>query len=200
MIQYEGMKSEESKREGFGQLPVGAYVGICLDAKVEGLAPDQSLVLAMDVDEGEYKEFYMKKYLAAKDAGSKYGEVKFKGTYRLRIPNPDNKKAQYPESDVRRMNDMIFKFEYNNPGFHFDNDETKLKGLKIGFSTQEDTYNGNTFTRISRLEKIDAIKAGEVKPMSPKKRSHDISALPPSQVPVDPQSGMPVINTVELPF
>ena len=35
MIQYEGMKAEESKSEGFGQLPVGAYVGVCLDARVE---------------------------------------------------------------------------------------------------------------------------------------------------------------------
>ena len=200
MIQYEGMKAEESKSEGFGQLPVGAYVGVCLDARVEGLAPDQSLILALDVDEGEYKEFYMKKYLAAKNAGSKYGEVKFKGTYRLRIPNPDNKNAQYPDGDVRRMNDMIFKFENCNPGFHWDMDETKLKGLKVGFSTQEDSYNGNTFTRIGRLEKISAVKAGEVRPMQPRKRDQDPMALPPSQTPIDHQSGMPVINTVELPF
>ena len=203
MIQYEGMQAEENKSEGFEQLPVGAYIGICLDAKIEGLAPDQTLVLAMDVDEGPYKDYFTKRLAHDQQSGSKY-EVKFKGTYRLRIPNPKNTKAQYPETDKRRMNDMIFKFEDNNPSFHWNGDETLLRGLKIGFSMQEDEYNGNKFTRIGRLEKISAIKAGEVNPMPPRKRNDQNnlapSPLPPSQTPVDPQSGMPIINTTELPF
>lgn len=205
MIRYDGMKAEESKNESLGQLPVGAYVGYCVSAKIDGKAPDQSLVLALDVLEGPFKDFYHKKYNAAKESGSKFGDPKFKGTYRLRIPNPDNTNALYPELDKRTMNDMIWRFEKSNPGFHWDGDENKLRGLSIGFSTQEDSYNGNTFTRIGRLESVDAVKEGKVQPMAPRKRknagaSADPMSLPPSQVPTDPISGLPIVEDEQLPF
>lgn len=207
MIQYEGMKAEESKSTDFGQLPVGAYVGKVISAKIDGFAPDQSLVLALDVIEGEYTGFYMNKYNASKKAGSKYGEIKYKGTYRLRIPNPQNKNAMYPESDVSRMNDMIFRFEKSNPGFHWDCDEKKLAGLIVGFRTQEDEYNGNTFTRIGGLATADDVRQGLVKGMSPRKRQATQDPMMPTvptpspiPAPVDSQTGMPVVDTDELPF
>ena len=206
MIKYEGMKAEESSGgNNMGQLPVGAYVGYCSGARIDGKAPDQSLILALDVLEGKYKDFYHKKFNAAKESGSKYGDPKYKGTFRLRIPNPDNPNAQYPELDKRQMNDMIFRFEQSNPGFHWDGDENKLRGLSIGFSTQEDSYNGNTFTRIGRLESVDAVKAGTVTPMRPRRRKGadagtDPMSLPPSQVPTDPISGLPIVEDEPLPF
>jgi len=201
MINYAGMKSEENSGSDFGQLPVGAYLGYVIDAKVEGLKPDQSLVLAIDVAEGEYKDFFMNKLAAQKKAGSQY-EVKYKGTYRLRIPNPDNKKAMYPQTDLKRMNDMIFRFEKSNPGFHWDGDEQKLKGLQVGFSMQEDEYNGNTFTRIGRLDTYQDVQAGLVKAMKPRKRSGDAndSAFLPPMPAADPQTGFTPVELDSLPF
>jgi hypothetical protein len=204
MIQYEGMKAEESRGESYEQLPVGAYIGVCLDAKIEGVPPQQFLKLALDVDDpnSPYNGYYAKRLAHDQQSGSKY-EVKFKGTFSLRVPYQQN---QYPETDMRRMNDMIAKFENSNLGFHFDGQELKLKGLKIGFSTQEDEYNGSTFTRIGRLENVDDVQAGTVNPMPKRKRNENQNSasaampLPPSQTPVDPVSGMPVVNTVELPF
>jgi hypothetical protein len=201
MIQYEGMKAEESRGEAYEQLPVGAYIGVCLDAKIEGVPPQQFLKLAIDVDDpnNPYNGYYAKRLAHDQQQGSKY-EVKFKGTFSLRVPDPKNK---WPETDMRRMNDMIAKFENSNPGFHFDGQELKLKGLKIGFSTQEDEYNGSTFTRIGRLENIEDVKAGNVNPMQKRKRNESQSSsmpLPPSQTPVDPVSGMPIVQTTELPF
>ena len=147
---------------------------------------------------------------ASKKAGSQFGEAKYKGTYRLRIPNPQNPNAQYPESDVSRMNDMIFRFEKSNPGFHWDCDEKKLPGLIVGFRTQEDEYNGNVFTRIGSLATADDVRQGLVKGMSPRRRQVQQDPLmptmptipTPSQIPkpVDSQTGMPVVDTDELPF
>lgn len=207
MINFAGMKAEESKSADFGQLPVGSYVGKCLKAEVTGSAPDQSLVLYLDVTEGEFANFFMNKFTAQKSSGSQY-EVTYKGTYRLRIPNPDNKNAQYPETDLRRFNDMIAKFQNNNGGIQLFGqngfDEQKLKGLAIGFSTQEDSYNGNSFTRIGRLENVDEVRGGTVRIMQPRKRN-DASqtgtvapAVP--QPAVDQQSGFFAVETEELPF
>ena len=198
MINYAGMKAEESKSDSFGQLPVGAYVGKVLSAKIDGFAPDQSLVLALDVVEGEYTGFYMNKYNASKKAGSKYGEIKYKGTYRLRIPNPDNKKAQYPESDQRRFNDMIARFGNSNPNteFYSENgfDETLLKGKLIGISVAEDEYNGATFTKPVRFENVDDVRQGLVKPI-------ERNAPDPTPAPmVDQRSQMQIVNTEQLPW
>lgn len=195
MIHYEGMKAEESKGNSFGQLPAGPYVAVVLGVKIDGLSPDQSLVLQLDVAEGEYKDFFVKKYMSAKESGSKYGEPKFKGIYRLRIPNPNNKNAAYPESDLRRFNDMIYRFEKSNPGFHWDGDENKLKGLTVGINMQEDNYNGNTFTRIGRLETAQDVHAGLVRAMAPRKRQET-----PATSAIDAQTGMGVVEDVTLPF
>lgn len=202
MIKYDGMKAEESTgNNSMGQLPVGAYVGYCSGAKIEGKAPDQSLILALDVGEGEHKDFFHKKYNAAKESGSKFGDPKYKGTFRLRIPNPENPNALYPELDKRQMNDMIFRFEQSNPGFHWDGDENKLRGLFIGFSTQEDSYNGNTFTRIGRLENVDAVRAGNVTPMRPRKRKNaESTGTEMPQLPTDPMSGLTVVSDETIPF
>ena len=100
MIQYEGMKAEENVSFG-GQLPAGAYVGKTLKVELVGQVPDQALILYLDVAEGECENFWMNKFLSAKAAGSKYGDVKFKGTYRLRIPNKNNKNDQDPSCFIQ---------------------------------------------------------------------------------------------------
>jgi len=196
MIRYEGMKSEEMKgSENMGQLPAGTYVAKVIDARIEGTEPDQQLAVYLDVSEGEYEGFFTKKYNAAKEAGSKYGEVKYKGVIRLRIPNEKNTKALYPESDIRKMNDMGFRFEKSNPGFRWEGDERKLIGLTVGINMQEDEYNGNVFTRIGRFEVAQDVRAGTVKPMQPRKRKETAPVAPP--VP-DPLGFAPV--DVETPF
>lgn len=198
MINYAGMKAEES-RSNYGQLPAGVYLCNVLDARIEGAAPDQQLAVYVDVAEGEYKDFFQNKFAAAKDSNSKYGDPKYKGIYRLRIPNENNRNAKYPESDIRRMNDMIFRFEKSNPGFHWDGDEKKLKRLKVGINVYDDEYNGNAFTRIGRLEIYDDVKNGLVKPMKPPKKQNGAPTM--ADVPVDQQTGLPVVEMDdELPF
>lgn len=192
MINYAGMKAEESKNDSFGQLDAGPYVGGIQNEKIEGVIPNQWLILRLDVIEGERTGYFTKRYQHDSQKGGMY-PAKYKGDYRLRIPHP-NSDSKYPESDIRRFNDMIFRVESSNPGYHWDGDETKLKGKVVGFSMQEDEYNGNTFTRIARLETANDVRNGLVKVMKPRKRQEQQAA------PLDVQTNFPIVETSELPF
>ena len=202
MIKYEGMRSEESKG-AVKTLPAGPYVAKVLNTSIIGKEPDQQLAVIIDIWEGEYAGWYMTRFKADKD---KFGdnpniEVKYKGVIRVRIPNPDNQNARYPESDIRRFNDMIWRFEKSNEeqGFHWDGDETKLKGLLVGISVQEDIYNGKPFTKPVRFETVDDVRQGKVKVMAPRQRGE--TAENPTNAPMmDQRSNMQIVDTEELPF
>ena len=197
MIRYEGMKSEESKG-AVKTLPAGPYVAKVLNTSIIGKEPDQQLAVVIDIWEGDYAGWYRTKFKADKEKGSNF-EIKYKGVIRIRIPNPDNTNARYPESDIRRFNDMIWRFEKSNDGFHWDGDETKLKGLLIGVSVQEDTYNGKPFTKPARFEIVDDVRQGKVKVMAPRQRE-EASENPTNAPMMDQRSGMQMVNTDELPF
>ena len=200
MIKFSGMKAEESGNKR-NQLPAGPYVCQVLDAQIEGAEPDQRLAVVFEIAEGPFKGWYMQKYRAQKERGSNY-EIKYKGVLRLRIPNPDNKNAQYPESDQRRFNDMIARFQNSNEGLELidDNgnfDERKLKGKMIGVSVQEDEYNGAMFTKPVRFENVEDVRNGLVSVMPPKgERQQDPTPAPM----MDQRSGMQVVNTEKLPW
>ena len=204
MIKYDGMKAEESKGN-LKNLPAGPYVAKVLKTEIKGEEPDQQLAVVIDIWEGQYAGWYMTKFKADQDRGGNF-EVKYKGVLRIRIPNPNNPNARYPESDLRRFNDMIWRFEKSNKDFHWDGDETKLKGLLIGISIQEDSYNGNTFTRPSRFEIVDDVRQGKVNVMPPRER-RDGNSTDPTMAPmaapapiVDQRSGYQQVQTEELPF
>jgi len=200
MIKYDGMKSEEYKGNGSKYLPAGPYVAQVLKVSIEGNAPDQRLAVCMDILEGEFAGWFMKKFKAMQAKQDNQYPVKFKGVLRLRIPNPANPNAQYPETDIRRFNDMIWKFERSNDGFHWDGDEQKLVGKVIGISMQEDTYNGAVFTKIVRFEVADDVREGKVAVMPPKGRDQDDQPDPTPAPIVDRKSGYQQVQTDELPF
>ena len=111
MKAFNGFKSEASNNKPKA-LPAGPYVAKILNVKVDGEEPDQTLVLRLDVAEGEYTDYFKDRYNREKE-NSKY-EPKYKGDFRLRIPNEANTKAMYPESDIRRFNDAIWRIEKSN--------------------------------------------------------------------------------------
>ncbi len=196
MIDYEGMKAEESKK-GFDPLPAGPYVGKIMNVKIDGTDPDQTLVIRLDVIEGEHAGYFTRRYQHDQEAGGQY-EVRYKGDYKLRIPNPRNTNARYPDSDKRRFNDLLWRVEKSNPGYHWDGDETKLKGKIIGFSMQDDEYNGAKFTRIARMEIADDVRKGLIKVMDPRPpRSSGAVEVPAAPAPAG--DGFTQVE-VELPF
>lgn len=176
MKAFEGFRSEKSGAVSFGQLPTGAYVGKITSVKVEGQEPDQTLAIAVDVTEGEHAGYFSQRLKHDQENSSGKYEVKYKGVYRLRIPNAANTRAMYPESDLKRFNDAIWRIESSNPGYHWDWNEKGLVGRAVGFSMQEDEYNGNTFTRIGRFEVVDDVRAGSVPAMKPRKPRASTSA------------------------
>ena len=133
MAKIPGFKSE-APAKGFPMLPKGAYVAGIKNVKIDGEAPDQQIVFRVDVIEGEQAGYFTKRYNHDKDNAQQY-EPKYKGDYKIRIPNEANTKSQYPESDIRRFNDMIYRIEQSNDGYHWDWNEKGLEGLLVGISS-----------------------------------------------------------------
>ena len=195
MKAFDGFRSEASGKS-YEQLPAGAYVAQIKDVRLDGQEPDQTLILRMDISEGPYAGYYLKRYQHdSQNEKSKY-PARYKGDFRLRIPNDNNGNAMYPESDKRKFNDAIFRIESSNPGYRWDWNETGLKGLTVGVSVRQGTYNGSQFTKMARLETADDVRNGLVKEMLPMAPRSDASYDPP----VDQQSGFAVVNTDDVPF
>ena len=195
MKAFDGFKSEASGK-AYPQLPPGAYVAKIKAVKIEGQEPDQTLILRLDISEGEYTDYYTKRYMHdTKNEKSMY-PAKYKGDFRIRIPNPDNKRAMYPESDLKRFNDAIYRIEKSNDVYHWDWNEDGLKGLTVGVSVRQGTYNGSGFTKIARLETADDVRKGLVKEMLPMAPRSDASYDPP----IDSQSGFQIVDDGTVPF
>ena len=195
MKPYKGYKSEPSGIKKIDPLPAGAYVAKVKAVKIDGQEPDQALIIRLDVCEGEYTGYFMQRYMQeSKRANGKY-EPRYRGDYRIRIPNDENTKAMYPESDERNFNNMTYRFESSNPGYHWDWNEQSLVGLVVGINMQQDEFNDVPFTRIGRLETADDVRKGLVKAMPPRKRKGDAY-----DGPIDQQSGYVQVNTEEIPF
>lgn len=192
MKPFSGFKSEDSSK--MAPLPAGAYVAVIKAVKIDGVDPDQTLILRMDVSEGEHAGYFMKRYKADSERGGRF-EPKYKGDFRLRIPNDANTRALYPESDRRRFNAAINRIERSNPGYTWDWNEQGLVGKTIGINMQAGTYNDIPFTKIGRLEVADDVRAGLVSPMEASAPRSDAY-----EPPVDQQTGFQQVTTEELPF
>ncbi len=134
-LDFEGVNPMTGESQ---QLPAGGYKCIIKSAKCEILQNGkEQLLLAVDIAEGEHKDFFTKKF---ED---------------LKVTNKD---AKYPNGGIFR----IFTEDYNtpgksspllagvktsieasNPGFKWDNDETKLKDKKIGVVFAGEEFEAN---------------------------------------------------------
>lgn len=133
---YNGFKSERNApRE---TLPAGGYVAKIMDATVINYDWGDVLKVDFDIAEGDHKGFF-----AADYRNNLSDDKKWRGTYRINIPDERN---QYFDSQRKSFNNFIACLEETNSGFHFDWDESKLKGKGIGvlFRNKEWEYNGST--------------------------------------------------------
>lgn len=170
----------------FEPLPAGAYVGKIYGAK----ADEQSLTIQVDVTEGEFAQYYHKRFDADKD--SSYGQ-KYKGVFRLWLPKGEGN----DEWSIRNFNSAIGAIELSNPGYHWDWNEAGLKGKAIGLSVREREWemNGNTgvTTEIGAFVPVEDVKAGKVKPM--KRR-----ALKGGSAANTANGGFMEVNVEDIPF
>jgi len=197
MAKINGFKSE-APTNAFPMLPAGAYVCGIKNVKIDGSEHDQQIVLRLDIIEGEHIGYFTKRYDHDSKNAGKY-DVKYKGDYRIQIPDAANTKRQHPEWDLKTLNNSIWAIEQSNPGFRWDGDTDSVgsfKGKIVGINVREGIYNGNTYTQIGRLEVVEDVRKGIVRPMKPKT---DGSSLPLEAPAADP-SGFTPIETEELPF
>lgn len=191
---YTGMKAE--KASGYSPLPAGGYVATIVNAKVESYSWGSVVVVAFDILEGDYKNFF-KKAFDQDDREDK----KWRGTYRLTVPDES---SQYFENNKRSFNNFIYALEDSNSGYHYDCDEKKLKGKKIGvlFRNKEWEMNGKTgwTTECGACTCVRDIREGNFKPLKDKPLKASNSTTQSTGASVNAIVDAPADSGDDLPF
>lgn len=118
-------------------LPAGGYKCYIKQAKIERWqnGNGESLVLCIDIKEGEYKDYYSKNF------NEQTSEKKWKGVARIGIPTDASSDGM-----KRAFKSFITALENSNKGFIFPWDKTEneqfkaLKDKLIGFVFGEEEY------------------------------------------------------------
>ncbi len=160
MKQIKGYENARVISGGFPQLPKGGYVAEILDCKEESKNGHSWLAISFDICEGEHKEHFKEQYKANTNENKKW-----RGTYNAFIPDES---SPYYEDNLNRFKTMITNIEESNSGFHWDWDESKLKGKRIGvvFGEKEfETSEGDviTITECRFIRSVESIRSGKFK-------------------------------------
>lgn len=166
MKQYAGF---EAKKAGGAReiLPAGGYICEIKTAKVEEYQGGKfsSLVMAIEVIEGDYKGFWKKDF-----DNNTNEDKKWRGRFAISIPKDDG--SEMDAWTKRTFNNFIWAVQESNPGYEWNWDEKTLKGKKIGilYREREWEYNGNTgwTTEAGGAISVDDCRNGKFKPLKPK--------------------------------
>ena len=132
MNRIENWDNVQPIRSGFQMLPPGAYKVRVVSAKEDiSKAGNEMLVLALDIVEGPYKNYFFKAFTNKKRI---YADAKWGCTY-YQLTDLD-------EASMGRYRGLISVFEECNEGFHWDFDETALKDKVAGCIFREEEYLG----------------------------------------------------------
>lgn len=144
------------------KLPAGGYEAKIINAKVvsyDGINGSyERLEIAVDITAGEYKDYYKQDF----DSNTR-DDKKWRGVARFYVPTDDgSEKDEYTKSVLKSVTDAL---EDSNKGYHWDWDETKLKGLKVGILVRDKEYEidgKHGFSpEIFRFTDINRIKEGK---------------------------------------
>lgn len=149
----------EAKKSGGAReiLPAGGYVAKILNAEEVSYDWGNVLLISFDILEGDYKDFFATDY-----KGQDREDKKWRGTYRLSEPKDDG--SEKDGWTKRTFGNAIWAIEESNPGYHWNWDETTMKGKIVGvlFRNREWEMNGNTgwTTECCALTSADDIRNG----------------------------------------
>lgn len=160
MQQLKGFEKAKVITGGVPQLPKGGYIAKVLDCKEESKNGYSWLAFSFDIAEGEHKGHFAEQYRANTNENKKW-----RGTYNAFIPDES---SQYYEENLNKFKTMIANIEESNSGYHWDWDESKLKGKVIGviFGEKEfETQNGDVIivTECRGIRSVDCIKNDKFK-------------------------------------
>lgn len=132
--------NRNNRRQTFQQLPKAAYVVRIMNAKIaKTQAGFEQLVIAFDIAEGEYKDFYKGQYDRNTNEDKKWPND---ATFRLSIPYD-----RCPDYIQTNWDSFFADLEDSNNGFVFGGDEKTLKGKLIGakMHIEQSEYRGQIY-------------------------------------------------------
>ena len=151
------------------QRPAGGYLAKIVAAKTASYNTDMGgqidrLEIALDIADGEYKDFYQADY----DSGKRQSEdYKWKGVLRQYLPMEDgSENDEWRKSSLKAMMEAI---EDSNGGYRYDWDkpESQLKGKTVGcvFRLEEWAMNGKKGWKAQpfKFVPVEAIRTGKFK-------------------------------------
>lgn len=141
-------------------LPIGGYVAKVRQAVVEETDYGEKLVIYFEIAEGPHTGFFQKDFTA-----QTMEDKKWRGVYRAYLPKDDG--TEKDGWSKRTLSGIIWSFEQSNPGYHWNWEESTLKGLTVGvlFRNKEWEMNGNTgwTTECCALIDADSVRQGKFK-------------------------------------
>ena len=150
--------NRNNRRKTFELLPKDAYVVRILSAKTaETKSGFNQLVIAFDIAEGQYKDFYKAQYDANSSEDKKWPND---AVFRLTIPHDGCQ-----DYVVTNWDSFFADLEDSNSGFVFNGDEKALKGKLIGakMHIEQSEYNGKIYdhTRMKWTCIADDVRNGK---------------------------------------
>lgn len=152
----------EAKKSGSAReiLPAGGYVAKIVSAKVDETQYGDRLIIAFDIAEGDYREFFKRDF-----DGNQNEDKKWRGVYRLSIPADDG--SEKDEWKKKSFNNFTACVQESNDGYVWNWDEKTLKDKFIGvlFRNKEWEINGKTgwTTEASHITDAESIRKGKFK-------------------------------------
>lgn len=127
----------------FTALPAGGYVCKIQGAKIRTFdgrnGSFERLEVAVDIIEGEYKDYFRRDFDSQNTE-----DKKWRGVLRLYVPSGDG--SDQDNWSAAKLKRFVNNVEDSNTGYHWDWEESKLKGKLVGlaFRREEWEYNGKT--------------------------------------------------------
>lgn len=176
--------------------PAGAYVARIENVNVQeptDTNPRTVIELIVDITEGEYTHRYKDLF---DDQKSRFGNANYRGTFRLTVPTDDD--ADEDNWIKRKFETSMWCIEQSNPNFEWDWDEKKLRKLSVGISVRNKKYDYNgkvkTTTEIGRLEVVQDVRDGKVKPMQDRDQTKKDNRTD------DAANGFTAVNDEDVPW
>lgn len=175
---YQGFEAKENSTNFLELPPAGVYIGQIMAVRVvdaDGVKTFRDwLEVMLEITEGDYKGRFTAVY---NDQKERFGaeNTRYRGTFRIAIPSGKEDEEEW----VRRsFEGNLWCVEQSNPGYHWDWDENKLTGKKIGINLRTRLYTYNDKDKetveVARFETLDDVKSGKAKPAKVRdQRKHD---------------------------
>lgn len=181
------------------KLPLGAYVCLVKQCRVQDTNYGSQLAILFDINEGEYKGYFADEF-----AANQQQDKKWKGILRIWLPKDDgSEKDEFTKSVLKGM---VTAFENSNLGFAWNWNEKSLEGKQIGilFRNEEWEYEGKSGWAVRPFRAISAASVLEGKFTLPKDKpltnKSGASYQAPAYMPPSDTNGFVVVDDDEIPF